>query len=194
MKEEYICPYCGYEMNEDEAESAVDCGCPSCRHIIDWEESEYPRYPEIIKKILILIILACTINIQAQNWKKGLAVVGYHTATIAIGAIADASFNDGFKSRAHALHAVEIGMVLTGPFIFKPRGSGEIISYLFSYGFIRFSLFDSFYNWQRGLPTLYNGTTSEYDKFMSKIPPDGRAWIKGCSLIVGFAIPIKEMT
>ena len=35
---EYICPHCGYEMlDENEAEGAVDCGCPSCRCIIDWE-------------------------------------------------------------------------------------------------------------------------------------------------------------
>ena len=49
--EEYICPYCDERLTENEAEGAVDCGCPSCRHIIDWEESEYPRYPKNIKSI-----------------------------------------------------------------------------------------------------------------------------------------------
>ena len=50
MKEDYTCPYCGYEMlDESEAESTCDCGCPSCRRIIDWEESEYPRYPKDLK-------------------------------------------------------------------------------------------------------------------------------------------------
>lgn len=35
----YICPYCDYEMlDEDEAESTIDCGCPSCRRIIDWSD------------------------------------------------------------------------------------------------------------------------------------------------------------
>jgi|GEM_PF-4128038 len=37
----YTCPYCGYEMPEDEAESCCDCGCPSCRRYIDWED--YPN-------------------------------------------------------------------------------------------------------------------------------------------------------
>ena len=46
MKEEYICPHCGYEMDEEEAEQACDCGCPLCRHIIEWEEDDYPRYPK----------------------------------------------------------------------------------------------------------------------------------------------------
>ena len=33
---EYICPWCNYEMDEDEAEDTGDCGCPSCRKIIEW--------------------------------------------------------------------------------------------------------------------------------------------------------------
>ena len=36
----YTCPYCGEEMTEEEAESAYDCGCGSCRRTIDW--SDYP--------------------------------------------------------------------------------------------------------------------------------------------------------
>ena len=36
----YTCPHCGYEMPEDEAESAYDNGCGSCRRYIDW--SDYP--------------------------------------------------------------------------------------------------------------------------------------------------------
>jgi len=146
-----------------------------------------------MKKLLILTILACTISVQAQNWKKGLAVVGYHTATIALGAVADGLYDEGHKEWSHALHAVEVGAVLSGPFIFKPRGSSEIVSYMLSYGFLRFSLFDSFYNMTRDLPVFYNGSTSAYDRAMAKIPEHGRAWYKGCSLVIGIAIPIKEM-
>jgi len=40
MKEGYICPYCDYIMDEEEADSTCDCGCPSCRKIIDWEDYE----------------------------------------------------------------------------------------------------------------------------------------------------------
>ena len=45
---ENICQHCGYEMDEEEAESAVDCGCPVCRCLLDWEESEYPRFAKVI--------------------------------------------------------------------------------------------------------------------------------------------------
>ena len=141
---------------------------------------------------LIIIILAISVALNAQNWKKGVAVVGYHTLTICLGAVADAQFDMGNKNLSHTLHAVEIGAVLSGGFIFKPKGTDEILSYILSYGFLRFSFFDSFYNMTRDLPLMYNGTTSVYDRTMSKMPDHGKYWVKSCSLIVGFAIPIKS--
>ena len=145
-----------------------------------------------MKKLLIILLVFACINIQAQNWKKGLAIVSYHTATIALGAVADAQFDMSNKTLSHTLHAVEIGAAISGPFIFKPRGTSEIAAYICSYGFLRFSFFDGFYNMTRDLPLLYNGTTSTYDEVMSKMPDHGKAWYKSCSLIVGFAIPIKS--
>ena len=142
--------------------------------------------------IIIALVIFGAIAADAQNWKKGLAVVGYHALTIAAGAVADGLYDDGYKEWSHALHAVEVGALITGPFIFKPRGTSEIAAYICSYGFLRFSLYDGFYNMTRDLPLMYNGTTSEYDKFMSKIPDHGKAWIKSCSLIVGISIPIKS--
>jgi rubrerythrin len=32
----YVCPHCGYEMSAGEEEDVGDCGCPSCRRIIEW--------------------------------------------------------------------------------------------------------------------------------------------------------------
>ena len=146
-----------------------------------------------MKKLLIVICLFLFVNINAQNWKRGLAVAGYHIGTIALGAVADGLYDNGDKNWAHALHAAEVGALIGGPFLFKPRGGSEIASYILSYGFLRFSFFDSFYNMTRDLPLLYNGSTSAYDRFMSTMPDHGKAWYKSCTLVVGFAIPIKEM-
>lgn len=145
-----------------------------------------------MKKILIILLAFVAINAIGQNWKRGLAVAGYHVGTVALGAVADGLYDEGHKEWSHALHAVEIGAVIGGPFIFKLERS-DALSYILSYGFIRFSLFDSFYNMTRDLPVLYNGSTSKYDQVMSTIPEYGRAWYKSFSLVAGFAIPIKEL-
>jgi len=142
-----------------------------------------------MKKLLTIILLGCVLSSSAQDWKRGLAIASYHLGTVALGAVADGLYDDGNKEWAHTLHAAEIGAVIGGPFIFKVQKS-EALSYILSYGFIRLSMFDTFYNSTRGLPVLYNGTTSLYDKSMNTIPPHGKAWIKSWSLVVGFAIPI----
>ena len=150
---------------------------------------KYEHRPTAFIILLIILLLAVSVAMNAQNWKKGLAVVGYHTATIALGAVADAQFDMGNKNLSHALHAVEVGALIGGPFIFHVDRS-EALSYLLSYGFIRFSMFDSFYNMTRDLPILYNGTTSTYDEVMSKMPDHGKVFAKSWSLVLGIAIPI----
>ena len=145
-----------------------------------------------MKKLLIILLSVIAINATAQNWKKGLAVASYHIGTVALGAVADAQFDIGNKDVSHLLHAAEIGAAIGGPFVFHVKRS-DALSYILSYSFIRLACFDSFYNATRDLPLLYNGTTSVYDRSMNTIPPDGRAWIKSWSLIVGFAIPIYEL-
>ncbi len=141
--------------------------------------------------LIILLVFAC-VSIQAQNWKRGLAVAGYHIGTVALGAIGDAQYDMGKKHFAHFLKAAEVGALIGGPFLFDIKRS-DALSYILSYGFIRLSLFDSFYNYTRDLPLLYNGTTSKYDEFMNTVPDHGKAWIKSWSLIVGFAIPLYEL-
>lgn len=145
-----------------------------------------------MKHLLIISILFVTINSAGQNWKRGLAVVGYHTASIVLGAIGDAQYDEGNKNVAHMLKAGEIAMVASGPFVFN-LNKRDALPYLSSYLFLRFSFFDSFYNLSRDLPVLFNGTTSGYDEFMNQIPDHGKVWYKSISLIVGVSIPIKYL-
>ena len=140
---------------------------------------------------LLLLTIGLAIMADAQNFKRGLAIVGYHTTTIALGALADGLYDDGHKEWSHALHAAEVGMLIGGPFVFQVRRS-EAISYVLSYGFLRFSFFDSFYNMTRDLPVMYNGSTSNYDQIMSKMPDHGKVWYKSCSLVLGISIPINS--
>jgi hypothetical protein len=150
------------------------------------------RMDGAMRRIIFLLILSVCVNVSAQNWKRGLAVAGYHIGTVALGAVADGLYDEGHKEWGHALHAAEVGALVGGPFIFKVKRN-EALSYLLSYGFIRVGTFDSFYNLTRDLPLLYNGTTSTYDNIMNTIPPHGKVWYKSFSIIIGFTIPIKEL-
>lgn len=144
-----------------------------------------------MKNITTILLLFLCLTVTAQDWRPA-AVIGYHVGTVVIGAVADGLFDEGHKDWGHALHALEVGALIGGPFIFNIKRS-DALSYILSYGFIRLSLFDLAYNVTRDMEYNYVGSTSGYDKFISKIPPDGRAWIKTWSLVVGFAIPINHL-
>lgn len=140
---------------------------------------------------LLLAIQSTSQERKSEIWRE-IGVISYHVATVATGALSEATRDEGQKSVAHAFRAMEVGLLIGGPFLFDVK-KHEFLPYFLSYTFIRFSFFDAFYNKYRGLDLLYNGTTSSYDKFMNKMPPHGRAWWKTCSLVVGFSIPIKYL-
>lgn len=141
---------------------------------------------------LVILFLAVFSLTCGQDWKRPVGIIGYHVGTIALGAVADGLHDEGHKEWAHALHAAEVGALIGGPFIWK-IDRREALPYISSYVFLRFSFFDGFYNGTRGLPVLYNGSTSAYDKFMSQMPEHGRAWWKSCSLVVGVSIPLNYL-
>ena len=156
-----------------------------------------------MRKISSILLLTLCVSMTAQytprhkqtaweKWSRPVGIVLYHVSTVALGSIGDAMMDEGNKNLGHALQAGEISALLAGPFIFDIKRN-EWLSYVATYGFLRFSLFDSFYAKSRSLPLLFNGTTSSYDRFMNTIPPDGRAWIKSWSLIVGVSIPLNKL-
>jgi len=145
-----------------------------------------------MKKLFIILLVLCTINLTAQTWKRPVKIILYHTSTIALGAVGDAVYDNGNKNLGHALKGMEVGALIAGPFINKIQ-KREALDYILSYGFLRFSFFDAFYNMSRDLPLLYNGTTSNYDKIMNQMPPHGRAWYKGGSLMIGISLPLNKL-
>jgi len=133
---------------------------------------------------------------QREGWLKRnarpLGVIAYHLGTVALGSVADGLYDEGHKEWAHALHALEVGALISGPFIFKIK-LREAGWYIVSYGALRFATFDLGYNAVRGLPALYNGSTSWYDNVMSKVPDHGEAFMKTISFTLGVSIPINEL-
>ena len=133
---------------------------------------------------------------QRPGWLKKnarpLGIIAYNIGTVALGSVADGLYDEGHKEWAHALHAVEVGALISGPFIFNIK-LNEAGWYIASYASMRLALFDLGYNATRGLPALYNGSTSWYDQIMSKVPEHGRAFIKTIAFTVSVSIPINEL-
>jgi len=127
-----------------------------------------------------------------QRNQRSFAIIGYHLGTVALGAVGDGLRDEGHKEWGHAFRAAEVGALIGGPFLFRVKRD-EAVWYVLDYGFLRLATFDAMYNATRGLPVLYNGTTSKYDELMNTIPDHGKAWIKAWSLSLGFVIPLCEL-
>jgi len=146
-------------------------------------------------KLVLSVILAFLLlsGASGQNWKKGLAVAGYHMSTVVVGALGDAYNDEGQKDLGHALKAVEVGMLVSGPFLYKWafKEYPDFLLYCSVYPMMRFAAYDGFYNATRDLPLLYNGESSHYDRFMNNFPDAGKAWYKTMVFGLGIGISIK---
>ena len=109
---------------------------------------------------------------EQPGWVRPVEIMAWHAGTVVLGAVGDGLYDEGRKELGHAFHAAEVCALIGGPFLFKVK-LNEAIPYIGSYACMRFAIFDMTYNGVRGLPAMYNGTTSTYDKVMNKIPPDG---------------------
>jgi len=136
------------------------------------------------------------VPVESPSWlrknSRPLGIIAWNLVTVAVGAVGDGLRDDGHKEWGHALRVAEVGMLIGGPFLFRVKRQ-EAVWYILDYGFLRLATFDAMYNATRGLPVLYNGTTSKYDELMNTIPDHGKAWIKAWSLSLGFVIPLCEL-
>jgi len=145
-----------------------------------------------MKGLALILILSISATAVGQEWKRSAGVVAWNVATVAVGAIGDGLNDEGEKVAGHLLKGVEVGMLISGPLLFKIR-LNEAGWYISSYVFTRYALFDGMYNRTRGLPVLYNGDSSWYDRTMKKMPDHGKVFTKSLFLMVGIAIPINEL-
>jgi hypothetical protein len=121
---------------------------------------------------------------------RGIGITLYHMATITAGSLGDGFNDDGQKVAGHALKALEVAMLASGPFIWDVQRN-EALPYLAEYVGLRIVLYDLPYNLKRGLDPLYVGESSVYGKVMTGVPNHGRIWIKGVIFVATISIPIK---
>ncbi len=117
---------------------------------------------------------------------KQLTLILYLLAIVAVGAIGDALY-DMDKIWAHNLDALEIGMLLAMPFLFKYGWWGIVV-----YVSFRIFGFDYIYNIVRGLPLSFVGSTSWWDLLLAKQLPMGIAFAKILFLAFGIGLTYKK--
>lgn len=111
---------------------------------------------------------------------------------VIIAAISDGLFDEGLKIWGHSLEAIEILLLVSGPFLFKLKRR-DWIPYLVSLIAFRVCFFDYTYNLVRHLPIFFVGNTSWWDIFLSKQPPHGLVFGRIIFLTLAVALPIKEI-
>ena len=148
-----------------------------------------------MKKIITILLIISSLNVAGQyknQNKEAYKTIALFTTSIVLGGIGDALNDDGMKPYGHACDALSIGLLVASPFLLDIDKSNWA-SYILSYTFIRFALFDASYNLTRGLPVGYVGNSCLTDKALrATASPD--SWIigaKSISLVIGFSIPIK---
>lgn len=160
-----------------------------------------------MKKLLTLITaILLSLTVTAQDYyeiynpqprediiPQWVKITTIYTASIVLDAMADAQRDEGNKPLSHALEAASVGVMLASPFIIDYDKS-KWGWYLTSYVTLRVALFDPTYNISRVLPLSYNGTTSAWDKTLAPMPAGFKTFGRSVFFIVGFSVPINELT
>lgn len=119
-------------------------------------------------------------------------IIGYLIACVVIAATGDGLFDSGVKVWGHTLEAFEVLALISGPFIFKLK-QRDWWAYVIALIAFRIAFFDYTYNLIRGLPWDFVGHTSWWDIIISKQYPHGLLFGRVIFLILGIALPIKEL-
>ena len=153
----------------------------------------YHNMKQVISIILILVSLNSfgqyKRNLDNKDIYVSLAIM---TSSVILGGVGDGFNDNGMKPLGHSLNALSIVPLLIAPFVLD-ISDYKWASYILSYTFIRFALYDAGYNITRGLPLAYLGNSSLYDRALrsTKSPDSWIIGMKSLSLVVGFSIPIR---
>lgn len=120
-------------------------------------------------------------------FSNSIIVLSSYLAAIGLDAASDAVRDNGNKKLSHVLEALMLAVFLSTPFTFN-ADVHQIGWYLVPFVLMRVSLFDPIYNKIRKLPLCYHGTTSLWDKLVSRFNPPCGWKIFGRVLALGGAV------
>ena len=146
-----------------------------------------------------------------HKWLRPVAMIAWNAASVTLDATGDALYDKGkylydnnidldkgsnLIKWSHGLHAGQILMDLSGPFVFNLHGWDQWALWIGMYGTQRYASFDYTWNGVRGVPLTHIGGQSNYDQWMknSKAAPGLIASSKVLSFgfTVGFTIHLNR--
>ena len=123
---------------------------------------------------------------------RALIIILYLFTCVIIGATADALFDEGIKVWAHAVDALETGLIISGAFLFKLQRR-DWLAFIIAYICWRIVGFDYTYNLVRDLPLSYIGGTGWWDMLLAQWIPGGVLFGRFIFLLAAVAIPFKHL-
>lgn len=123
---------------------------------------------------------------------RAITIILYLLVTVLVGAVSDGLNDQGVKILGHALGTLEIGLLISGAFLFRLERR-EWIAYLVAYISFRIFAFDYTYNITRGLELFYMGSSSIWDLFFSKQYPGGILFARIIFAALGVGVTFKEL-
>lgn len=123
---------------------------------------------------------------------KPYLIISYLLTCVIIGAMADGLFDEGIKVWAHAVDALETGLIISGAFLFKLQRH-DWLAFIIAYICWRVVGFDYTYNLVRDLPLSYMGGTGWWDMLLAQWIPGGVLFGRCIFLLAAVAIPFKHL-
>ena len=123
---------------------------------------------------------------------KPYLIISYFITCIALAALSDAMLDFGRKVLAHSVEAGGLLILISGPFIFKLERR-HWLAYVLAFAFWRVVGFDYLYNLFAGLPWDFHGSTSIWDRILSKQPEHGILFGRIVFLLAAISIPFRYL-
>jgi len=123
---------------------------------------------------------------------RALWIILYLILCVAVGAAGDAWNHIGMKTIGHAGEALEVGLLISGAFVFNLRRR-DWLPFVAVYICFRIVGFDYVHNLVTGQPIFHMDTVSIWGSFLSKFPAHGVTFMRAVALFVGIGISINEL-
>jgi len=124
--------------------------------------------------------------------KRGVLVILYLIACVALGAIADATAHMNYLRWGVYTDLAEKLLIFSGPFL-AGLSRRQWLAYTITYICMNIAFFDLIYNQVHSLPWDYVGSVKDWDILLSKFPTHGIMFTRVIFLTLGVSVSLRYL-